>query len=163
MLAMVGNPGEPEQAITVVPKPLRVKQEPPSVSDQPTPPSVALPSSSTSDSVLSGIVTPNVILPQPEPGTLRLSQGIIQGLLIKKVSPTYPLVALQLRKGGPVELLATISKTGVITKIKVLTGDATLAESAVKAVRQWAYRPYLLNGEPVEIETQITIVFKLPR
>ena len=60
------------------------------------------------------------------------------------------------------ELLATVSKAGTITAIKVLSGDSALAKSATDAVRQWKYRPYLLNGEPVEIETQVTINFKLP-
>ena len=81
---------------------------------------------------------------------------------MKSVAPGYPSLAREMRKEGTVELLATISKTGAITKVKVLSGDATLAKSAVEAVRQWKYRPYLLNGEPVEIETQITINFKLP-
>ncbi len=81
---------------------------------------------------------------------------------MKRVPPSYPMSALQMRKEGVVELLATISKTGAISQIKVLSGESTLAKSAVDAVRQWKYRPYLLNGEPVEIETQITINFKLP-
>ena len=59
-------------------------------------------------------------------------------------------------------MLATISKTGDITKVKVLSGDSMLTKSAVDAVRQWKYRPFLLNAEPVQIETQITIIFKLP-
>jgi protein TonB len=86
-----------------------------------------------------------------------------QGLLLKKVPPVYPPMALQLHKEGAVELLTTISKQGLITNIKVLSGDSMLSQSAVDAVRQWKYRPYLLNGEPVEIQTQITINFKAPR
>jgi len=72
-------------------------------------------------------------------------------------------MALQLRKQGAVEMLATINKRGVITDVKVISGDAMLAKPAVDAVRQWKYRPYLLNGEPVDIQTQITINFKSPR
>ena len=72
------------------------------------------------------------------------------------------MAALQMRREGVVELLASIGKNGAITKVRVLAGDAALAKSAVDAVRQWKYRPYLLNGEPVEIETQITINFKMP-
>lgn len=63
---------------------------------------------------------------------------------------------------GTVELLATISKEGNITHIKVLSGDAQLAKAASDAVKQWKYKPYLLNGEPVEIQTQVTVNFKLP-
>ena len=64
---------------------------------------------------------------------------------------------------GAVELLATISKSGDISHVKVVRGDGQLAQAATDAVKQWKYKPYLLNGEPVEIQTQITINFKLPR
>ncbi|HET8826285.1 MAG TPA: energy transducer TonB, partial [Terriglobales bacterium] len=60
---------------------------------------------------------------------------------------------------GSVQLLATIDKSGNTTKVQVLNGDPMLSRSAVDAVKQWKYRPYLLNGSPVEIETQITVVF----
>lgn len=155
----------PEPAITVVPKPepLQVKQkaaEP--VHAQPAPPSVVLPESKTADETLSGLVSTNVAIPKPASGALRISEGVSQGLLIKKVPPAYPAGALQLRKQGDVQLLATVSKTGAITKVKVLSGDAMLAQAATDAVRQWKYRPFLLNDEPVQIETQITIKFKLP-
>jgi periplasmic protein TonB len=58
--------------------------------------------------------------------------------------------------------MATVGKDGTISGIKVLSGDAMLAKAATDAVRQWKYHPYLLNGEPVEIETQITVSFKVP-
>ena len=61
------------------------------------------------------------------------------------------------------ELLAIVSKDGRITKIKVLSGDAMLTSAATEAVRQWQYRPYLLNGQPLDVETQITVSFKLPK
>ncbi len=64
---------------------------------------------------------------------------------------------------GSVELQATISKSGDISRVKVLSGDGQLAKAASDAVKQWKYKPYLLNGEPVEIQTQVTINFKLPR
>jgi TonB family protein len=128
----------------------------------PQPPQLVLSASNPSDSALAGIVSSNPSLPKAAQSTLRISQGITQGLLIKRVSPVYPPMALEMRKQGTVDLLATISKSGAITKVAVLSGDATLAKSAVEAVRQWKYRPYLLNGEPVEIETQITMNFTLP-
>jgi protein TonB len=56
-----------------------------------------------------------------------------------------------------------VSKDGRITNIKVLSGDAMLTNAATDAVRQWQYRPYLLNGQPLEVETQITVSFKLPK
>ena len=64
---------------------------------------------------------------------------------------------------GSVEVMATISKTGDISHVKVLSGDGQLAKAATDAVKQWKYKPYLLNGDPVEIQTQITINFKLPQ
>ncbi len=94
--------------------------------------------------------------------TLNVSQGVSQGLLYKKVAPSYPTNALRMKIEGTVELLATISKTGDITNIKVVSGDSQLTRSATDAVKQWKYKPYLLNGEPVEITTQVTVKFKLP-
>ena len=95
--------------------------------------------------------------------TLNISQGVSQGLLLNKVSPVYPANAVRLRMEGTVELMATISKSGDITHIKILSGESQLSKAAVDAVKQWKYRPYLLNGEPVEIQTQVTVNFKLPR
>ena len=155
----------PEPAITVVakPEPFRVKQKPADPShSEPTPPSVVLPESTSTNSALAGIVSTNVAVPKPAPGALQISEGVTQGLLIKKIAPVYPAAALKLRKQGAVELLATVSKTGAITNLQVLQGESILAQAAVDAVRQWKYRPFLLNAEPVEIETQITIKFKLP-
>jgi protein TonB len=100
--------------------------------------------------------------PKPVLQTLNISQGVSQGLLIKKTPPVYPRNALNMRVEGSVELMATVSKTGDITHVKVLSGDGQLTRSAVDAVKQWKYKPYLLNGEPVEIQTQVTINFKLP-
>jgi TonB family protein len=114
-----------------------------------------------------GAPPPNLVTsagsgPKPVLQTLNISQGVSQGLLIKQVQPAYPQVAMAMRVEGAVELLATISKTGDITSVKVLSGDTQLTRSAVDAVKQWKYRPYLLNGQPVEIQTQVTINFKLP-
>jgi protein TonB len=99
---------------------------------------------------------------KPKLQTLSVSQGVSQGLLYKKVAPSYPQNALRMHIDGAVELLATISKEGNISHIKVLSGDAQLAKAASDAVKQWKYKPYLLNGEPVEIQTQVTVNFKLP-
>jgi periplasmic protein TonB len=101
--------------------------------------------------------------PKPVLQRMNVSQGVSQGLLIKKVSPTYPPAALQLRIEGTVQLLATISKTGDITEVKTISGDPQLSAAAAAAVKHWKYKPYLLSGEPVEIQTQITVNFTLPR
>jgi TonB family protein len=101
--------------------------------------------------------------PTPVLQTMNVSQGVSQGLILKKIAPSYPTTALRLRVEGPVELLATITKKGDISGVKILSGDPTLARAAVDAVKQWKYKPYLLDGSPVEIQTQITVNFKLPR
>lgn len=101
--------------------------------------------------------------PTPVLQTMNVSQGVSRGLLVKTVQPAYPSIALRMRTEGPVELMATITKNGDISAVKILSGDAGLAHAAVDAVRQWKYKPYLLNGEPVEIQTQVTVIFKLPK
>ena len=114
---------------------------------------------SGTDATLPAVMPTNFELPKPAPGTIRISQGVSQGLLIKKVQPLYPPIAKQMHRYGSVQLLATIDKSGDTTKVQVLNGDPMLARSAVDAVKQWKYRPYLLNGQPVEIETQINVMF----
>jgi protein TonB len=101
--------------------------------------------------------------PAPVLQTLNVSQGVSRGLLVKEIAPAYPPIALHMRIEGAVELMATITKSGNISGVKVLSGDPQLSHAAVDAVKQWKYKPYLLNGEPVEIQTQVTVKFKLPR
>ena len=127
----------------------------------PTPPSLPLNLASNSNTALNSIVATDAPAPKPA-GSFRVSQGVSQGLVVKKVAPVYSATALQLGKQGSVELVATISKDGSVSGVRVLSGDLMLANSAVAAVKQWKYHPYLLNGEPVEIETQITVNFRLP-
>jgi TonB family protein len=103
------------------------------------------------------------VAPKPLLQTLNISQGVSRGLLIKKVQPIYPRNALSMRIEGSVELMATISKDGNITHVKGLSGDSQLTKAATDAVKLWKFKPYLLNGEPVEIQTQVTINFKLPK
>lgn len=83
------------------------------------------------------------------------------GDLIRKVQPAYPALARSARIQGVVVLQAVISKQGTIENLKILRGHPMLAPAAIDAVRQWRYRPYILNGEPVEVETQITVNFSL--
>jgi periplasmic protein TonB len=126
-------------------------------------PAVGSIASGTANSALSGIVNTNAINAQKAPQqTLRISQGVSQGLIVKKVQPAYPPQARQMRLEGVVELQANISKSGAIANVKQLSGDPVLGRAAMDAVRQWKYKPYFLNGEPVEVETQVTVNFKLP-
>lgn len=84
-----------------------------------------------------------------------------EGDLIRKIQPTYPALARSARIQGIVVLQAVISKQGTIENVTVLTGHPMLVPAAIEAVRQWRYRPYLLNNEPVEVETQIAVNFSL--
>jgi periplasmic protein TonB len=127
----------------------------------PVPPSI--PSTPDTNTVAS-IVNVPVHVPNPvrETQTLKVSQGVSQGMLIKRVQPIYPAQAKQMHLEGAVQLMASIAKDGSIRSVKQVSGDAILGRSAIEAVRQWKYKPYFLNGEPVEIQTQITVNFKLP-
>ncbi|MFZ1008526.1 MAG: energy transducer TonB [Candidatus Sulfotelmatobacter sp.] len=87
--------------------------------------------------------------------------SISEGNLTRKVQPAYPPLARSARIQGMVVLQAVISREGTIKDLKVLTGHPMLVGAAVDAVRQWRYRPYVLNHEPVEVETQITVDFSL--
>jgi protein TonB len=113
------------------------------------------------DSKVPNIASGPVNVPKPS-AVVRVSQGVMEGLLLKRVQPRYPAQAMQMRIQGSVEMQATISKTGEITNLKVMSGDGLLSRAAQEAVEQWKYRPYYLNGEPVEIQTQILVNFKLP-
>jgi periplasmic protein TonB len=103
------------------------------------------------------VAVPKVATPQ----RVRVSQGVTQGLLVRKVQPTYPPLARQARIQGSVLLQAEISKAGDIENLRLISGHPMLAPAAIEAVKQWKYKPYILNGEPVEVETQITVNFTL--
>ncbi len=89
-------------------------------------------------------------------------RGIVEGTLIHQVAPVYPWEAKVNDIEGPVILSAVISKDGSVKNIHVVSGPKELSPAAVKAVKQWRYKPYFLNGEPVEVDTQITINFEIP-
>jgi protein TonB len=82
-------------------------------------------------------------------------------MLLQKTVPLYPPIAKAARVSGTVVLQATISKTGTIENLHVISGPAMLQQSAMDAVKSWRYRPYLLNTEPVEVETTVNVVFTL--
>jgi len=94
---------------------------------------------------------------------LKLSQGVTEGRLLRKVEPVYPHMAMISGIGGEVRLHAIIAKDGTIQSLTVMSGHPLLVTAAVEAVRQWRYRPYLLNEEPVEVETLITVNFTRAR
>ncbi len=113
--------------------------------------------------VIGGIIssTPVAVPKVATPQRVRVSQGVTQGLLIRKVQPAYPPLARQARIQGSVLLQAEISKEGTIQNLRLISGHPMLAPAAIEAVKQWRYKPYILNGEPVEVETQITVNFTL--
>lgn len=145
--------------------PIRVKPAAPSTKPQPQTEEAAaqLPNplgvNSSDATSLSGILSAPTGS-KPTLARIKLSQGITQGLLIKRVAPKYPSAALSSHIEGAVQIEATIDKEGMVTSPKVIKGDRILATAALDAVRQWRYKPYYLDGQPVEVQTEITINFK---
>ena len=116
--------------------------------------------------VIGGIVNSaaNVAVPKfvpVVPQRVRISQGVTKGLLIHRVEPAYPTLARAARVQGDVVLSAIIDVNGQITNLQLVSGHPMLVPAAPEAVRQWRYKPYLLNGTPVEVETTITVIFSL--
>jgi TonB family protein len=92
---------------------------------------------------------------------VRLSRDVAQGLIAAKVQPEYPELARKARIQGTVCLNGVISKDGDVTEVHLISGHPALAQAAIDAVKQWKYKPYLLDGRPVEVETQVTVNFTL--
>jgi len=122
-----------------------------------TPPQVAMVSSP--DDSLHGILANQTALPRL---ALRVSEGVSPLVLEHKVMPAYPHQALVIRRDGAVVMRATVTDNGHVSEVKLLSGDPILGRAAMEAVRQWRYRPALLNGKPTPTETDITLNFKLP-
>jgi protein TonB len=95
---------------------------------------------------------------QPKPHVI---SSMMEGLLVNKVLPVYPAMARAIRIAGTVQLQATISREGTIENLRAVSGPPLLQQAAIDAVKQWRYRPYLLNGEPVEVETTVNVEFTL--
>jgi protein TonB len=113
--------------------------------------------------VIGGIInsTPVAVPKVAAPQRVRVSSGVSTGLLIRRVNPTYPPLARQARIQGQVVLHAVISKDGSIEGLTLISGHPMLAPAAIDAVKQWKYKPYLLNGEPVEVDTEVQVNFTL--
>jgi periplasmic protein TonB len=112
--------------------------------------------------VIGGIISnAPMAVPKVAVQRVRVSQGVTQGMVLHKVQPTYPPLARTARVQGSVLLAAVIGKDGTIQNLHVISGHPLLTQAALDAVRQWRYRPYILNGEPVEVDTQVTVNFTL--
>ncbi len=106
--------------------------------------------------------TPPVTAPRAKQ-RLSISAAVEQAMLIRRVEPVYPPLGIQLRREGRVELHAIISTDGSMQSLEVITGDPLFIPSALSAVRQWRYRPTILDGQPIEVDTHITVVYTLNR
>jgi TonB family protein len=127
------------------------------------------PKTDESAPALASVVSPEpaalgtVLSAPPEvPRSLPISQGITDGTVIHRVQPIYPELARQSKLQGRVVLQAVITEDGNVRDLKVVSGHPVLARAAQDAVAQWRYRPYLLNGKPVSMATEIKLDFKLP-
>jgi periplasmic protein TonB len=107
-----------------------------------------------------GAGRPAVVKPRA-PISLNVSSGVMAGNLLVKTMPQYPAIPKAAHIQGTVVLQATISKSGTIQNLRIISGHPMLQQAAMDAVRSWRYKPYLLNGEPVEVETTINVVFNL--
>ena len=104
---------------------------------------------------------PPPVVQKAQPTSIPVSGGVLEGMLISKTTPAYPTIARTAHISGTVVLAATISKEGTIVNLHVMSGHPMLTGAAMQAVKSWRYRPYLLNGQPVEVETTINVVFSM--
>jgi protein TonB len=96
----------------------------------------------------------------PRPEKLIISH-LDEGMLLRRMQPVYPHLAITTHTQGSVVLSALINTRGEIEGLQVVSGSPLLVQAALEAVRQWRYRPYILNGTPIEVQTQVTVNFSL--
>ena len=104
---------------------------------------------------------PVVVQPKPKTVPMRISAGVAAGQLLTPIRPVYPAIAREAHMQGTVVVEATISKLGTVEHARAVSGPPMLAGAALSAIEQARYQPYKLNGEPVEVETTINVVFTL--
>lgn len=149
--------GEPAEMLTTVT--VNFNLHPPSASTAITDPG----GRTVGGGVFGGMAAgPARLNPQGPPiGPRRIASGVMQGQLLNKVQPVYPPSAKKDGIEGTVVLHAIIGKDGHIQKLQAISGPDELRDAALDAVGQWAYRPYLLNGEPAEVDTTVIVNFTL--
>ena len=113
--------------------------------------------------VIGGVLgsVPSTAPAPPAQKRVRMSQGVVQGLLLHQVKPEYPPVARAAHIQGQVVLHAIIGKDGAVKQVQVISGSPMLATAAANALKQWRYKPYVLNGQPVEVDTTINVNFTM--
>lgn len=119
------------------------------------------PSSSSNRNIADMLGPRTTIVPTLRPPSVIRRSHLDEGQIIRKIQPVYPAIARQTRTQGPVTLEALIGRDGRIEQLKAVSGHPLLITAAIDAVQQWRYRPYLLNGSPVEVQTTITVNFYL--
>lgn len=151
--------GDPIEVETKLAVNFTLSDKPPATGS--TPPDSA--KAGDSGGAFSGIISPHQEQPAPPvvPQRVRVSSGVAQGLLVSKVNPIYPQEAKDQRIQGVVTLQVIVDKEGNVADIKVISAHPLLAPPAIEAVKQWKYRPYLLNGNPIEVDTQVQVNFTL--
>src|ERR1700689_5068041 len=112
-------------------------------------------------SLLLSIALTSLAASQVGPPTVRVVDNVMSGRLMKRVPPVYPPLARQARIQGTVILKVQITKSGDVANIQLVSGHPMLAPAAIEAVKQWKYDPYVLNGESVEVETDVAVNFTL--
>ena len=154
-------------APTVIPKKIEM------IKEDPTPPDVGVSNGvvggvagGSAGGVLGGIIGGVGGGPPPPPppkakGPVRIGGNVIAANLLRQVTPIYPPIAKTAHISGTVVLHAIISKDGTIEQLEYISGPPLLMKNAMDAVRQWRYRPTMLNGEPVEVDTTVSVVFTL--
>jgi protein TonB len=105
--------------------------------------------------------TPIVV--HPEPNAIHVAARIEEGMIVSRTIPPYPIIARTMGVQGTVVLAASISKAGTIENLRVVSGPVALQRAALDAVSTWRYKPYMLDGQPVEVETSIEVVFRIQR
>jgi protein TonB len=113
----------------------------------------------TAGNVFNGQNGPKVKIAAPT--KMSISAGVAGGLLVQKTAPVYPQMAREARVSGTVVIQATISKAGTVENLRAVSGPSMLRQSALDAVKNWRYKPYLLDGEPVDVETTVSVTFSL--
>ena len=111
--------------------------------------------------VIGGVGTAAPPPPKVTPKRVSVGGNVQAARLVNRVQPVYPPLARQTRISGTVKLHAIIGKNGAVEQLQVLSGHPLLVQSALDAVKQWRYQPTLLNGEPVEVDTEIDVIFSL--